>query len=198
MAKPVFARRLAKLRAARGLSQYRLAELLGFSRGQISNYEQGSREPDHATLQKLADFFDVSIDYLLGRTDDPRLATPIQDLVTAARRLQAIRVSRDWSQQDLASRLGITVPQLARYESGLERLPDELVDRLAEVFEVDRRYFAGEIDQGEIERLLGETWFRAPAKLSPEARKSVEDFIAFVIAQEERKKRQEKQQGQQQ
>ncbi|MGE5574013.1 MAG: helix-turn-helix domain-containing protein [Bacteroidota bacterium] len=198
MAKPVFARRLAKLRAARGLSQYRLAELLGFSRGQISNYEQGSREPDHATLQKLADFFDVSIDYLLGRTDDPRLATPIEDRVTAARRLQAIRVSRDWSQQDLASRLGITVPQLARYESGLERLPDELVDRLAEVFEVDRRYFAREIAQAEIERLLGETWFRAPAKLSPEARKSVEDFIAFVIEQEERKKQQEKQQGQQQ
>lgn len=34
-------------------------------------YEQGKREPDNETLQKLADFFKVSIDYLLGRTKDP-------------------------------------------------------------------------------------------------------------------------------
>lgn len=69
MDKPVFAQRLAELRAARKLSQYKLAEMLGFSRGQIANYEQGSREPDHATLQQFADFFGVSVDYLLGRTD---------------------------------------------------------------------------------------------------------------------------------
>ena len=58
-----------ELRTARGLSQYKLAELLGFSRGQISNYEQGSRQPDHATLQQFADFFAVSVDFLLGRTE---------------------------------------------------------------------------------------------------------------------------------
>lgn len=188
--------RLKQLRESRGLTQRQLAAELNVSPSTIALYEIGRRKPEPAMLAKIADRFGVPLDYLLGRTDTP--AMPPEDLVTAARRLQAIRVSRDMSQRDLADRLGITVPQLARYESALERLPDELVDKLAQIFEVDRRYFTGEIDQAEIERLLGETWFRAPARLSPEAKKSVEDFIAFVIAQEERKKQQEKQQGQQQ
>lgn len=68
----MFNERIKKLRQEMKLSQYELAEKLGFSRGQLANYEQGKREPDYATLQKLADFFEVSADYLLGRTDKPR------------------------------------------------------------------------------------------------------------------------------
>jgi len=67
----LFGKRLAELRTQRGLSQYELAQALGFSRGQIANYEQGKREPDFATLITLANFFQVSLDYLLGRTENP-------------------------------------------------------------------------------------------------------------------------------
>ncbi|CAH0122594.1 hypothetical protein PAE9249_05166 [Paenibacillus sp. CECT 9249] len=66
----MFARRLAELRNSRHLTQYELADRLQFSRAQIGNYEQGTREPDFQTLIIFADFFDVSVDYLLGRTDD--------------------------------------------------------------------------------------------------------------------------------
>lgn len=69
--KSMFGKRLAFLRKQKGLTQYELAEELDFSRGQISNYEQGSREPDFETLQKIAHFFHVSTDYLLGLTDIP-------------------------------------------------------------------------------------------------------------------------------
>lgn len=69
----MFAKRLISLRNLKELSQYEIAERLGFSRGQYANYEQGTREPDFETLQKLADFFEVSTDYLLGRTDDPEV-----------------------------------------------------------------------------------------------------------------------------
>lgn len=72
----MFGERLASLRKSKGLSQYALAERLNFSRGQLANYEQGKREPDYNTLQKIADFFDVSVDYLIGRTDKPK---PIED-----------------------------------------------------------------------------------------------------------------------
>lgn len=65
----MFGKRLAQLRKEKGLSQYELADRMGFSRGQVANYEQGKREPDYETLQKIADFFDVSTDYLLGRRD---------------------------------------------------------------------------------------------------------------------------------
>jgi HTH-type transcriptional regulator, competence development regulator len=60
---------IAKLRKEKGLSQYELADRLGFSRGKLSNYEQGSRQPDYDTLKKIADYFDVTIDYLLGREE---------------------------------------------------------------------------------------------------------------------------------
>jgi transcriptional regulator with XRE-family HTH domain len=59
--------RLSKLRKDKGLSQYEMAKRLGFSRGQLANYEQGTRAPDLETLQKIADFFEVTVDYLLGR-----------------------------------------------------------------------------------------------------------------------------------
>lgn len=62
--------RLANMRKKNKMTQQELADKLGFSRGQLANYEQGQREPDYDTLQKIADFFEVSTDYLLGRTDD--------------------------------------------------------------------------------------------------------------------------------
>lgn len=69
MIKPQYALRLAELRSARGLTQQQLADLTGLTRGRLNNYEQGTREPDLVTLQSLADFFQVTTDFLLGRTD---------------------------------------------------------------------------------------------------------------------------------
>lgn len=60
--------KLKQLRKEKNLSQYEAAKLLGFSRGKLANYEQASRQPDYDTLKKIANFYDVSIDYLLGRS----------------------------------------------------------------------------------------------------------------------------------
>lgn len=62
---------LAKLRKDAGMSQFELAERLGVSQQTISKYEKGTRQPDNATLLKLSEIFNCSVDYLLGRTDDP-------------------------------------------------------------------------------------------------------------------------------
>lgn len=59
---------LAKLRKERGILQKELAAYLNLSIGAISNYERGVHTPDLKTLVKLADFYDVSTDYLLQRT----------------------------------------------------------------------------------------------------------------------------------
>ena len=67
--KILFKDRLVLLRKELKLTQYQLAEKLGFSRGQIGNYEQGTREPDQETLLKISNFFDVSLDYLLCKTE---------------------------------------------------------------------------------------------------------------------------------
>ena len=65
--------RLKELREKRRLSQITLAMELNLSQNSISRYETGEREADHATLIAIADYFGVSIDYLLGRTDNPRV-----------------------------------------------------------------------------------------------------------------------------
>ncbi len=63
--------RLRKLRETRKISQLKLALDLNMNQNSISRYESGAREADYATLIKFADYFQVSIDYLLGRTDNP-------------------------------------------------------------------------------------------------------------------------------
>ena len=65
--------RLKQLRTARGVSQVRLAMELSVSQHTISRYETGEREADYAMLIRIADYFDVSIDYLLERTDNPAI-----------------------------------------------------------------------------------------------------------------------------
>ena len=65
--------RLRELRQSRGITQVRLAIDLCMSQNTISRYENGLREADYKTLTLFADYFDVSIDYLLGRTDNPHI-----------------------------------------------------------------------------------------------------------------------------
>lgn len=66
-----FATILKSLRTDHALSQPELAAELGISKSAVSMYEQGRREPDFTVLKKIADFFQVDIDYLLGRSASP-------------------------------------------------------------------------------------------------------------------------------
>ncbi|MGN0614381.1 MAG: helix-turn-helix domain-containing protein [Porcipelethomonas sp.] len=64
--------RLKYLRKKHGITQLKLAMDLNLNQNSISRYEKGVREADYQTLIKIADYFDVSIDYLLERTDNPK------------------------------------------------------------------------------------------------------------------------------
>jgi len=65
-----FGQRLRELRNRRGLSQRELAEIIGVSKSSANMYERDEREPSFRTLGAIADFFGVSMDYLLGRADE--------------------------------------------------------------------------------------------------------------------------------
>ena len=65
--------RLKELRHKKKLSQLQLAIALNMNQNSISRYETGEREADYATLIRFADYFNVSIDYLLERTDNPKI-----------------------------------------------------------------------------------------------------------------------------
>lgn len=65
--------RLKQLRKEKGITQLKMAMDLNMNQNTISRYENGSHQADYETLKKLADYFDVSIDYILLRTDNPNL-----------------------------------------------------------------------------------------------------------------------------
>lgn len=64
-----FGKRLKTLRTDKNLKQSELADILELSTSTIGMYEQGRRYADLDTLKKIAEYFDVSVDYLIGRTD---------------------------------------------------------------------------------------------------------------------------------
>ena len=90
----MFTARLTELRKQKGLTQDELGKILGFRDSPISQYETGKRRPDQETLTKIPDYFDVTTDYLLGRSNIRNLTTiaahradnPLADLSPEARK----------------------------------------------------------------------------------------------------------------
>jgi len=64
---------LRELREKRGYTQLKVALDLKLNQNSISRYENGSREARYCMLIRFADYYGVSIDYILGRTDNPTL-----------------------------------------------------------------------------------------------------------------------------
>lgn len=62
--------RIKELRIEKGLTQSQLAELLGVNQTAAGKYERGELEPNFSTLIKLSQIFEVSIDFLIGHSDD--------------------------------------------------------------------------------------------------------------------------------
>ncbi len=81
-----FSERFKLLRKERGLSQAALATELGFTKSSVNMYERGDREPGLESLETIADFFNVDMDYLLGKSDVQNrfLYTPASDAESAA------------------------------------------------------------------------------------------------------------------
>lgn len=65
-----FADRLRQLRKEKGITQEKLAERFFITKSAVSKYETGVNTPENKLLQDMADFFEVSVDYLLGRSDE--------------------------------------------------------------------------------------------------------------------------------
>lgn len=102
---------LFQLRAERGIYQKQLAEYLSVSIGTISNYENGVHSPDLNTLCRIAEYFNVSADYLLGLTGNPMpidsLNTKLSDGYTVGSVLNVILELSQSSRQKLAKYLSM-------------------------------------------------------------------------------------------
>lgn len=107
---PGFSDRLRSLRVNFGLSQQKLADLIGnVSKSSINMYERGEREPGLETMEAFADFFNVDLDFLYGKSDVPN-------------RVQASDVYGNEKQPPDVEGLSELAMQIARI---VDRLPDE-------------------------------------------------------------------------
>ena len=79
------ASKIRKLRIEKGLSQKALADKLGISRACLANYETGNRQPDNEMLVRIADIFNVLIDYLVDRTEFRSLDLTSEEIVAFTR-----------------------------------------------------------------------------------------------------------------
>lgn len=68
---PSFSLRLKELRKVNNLTLEQLGKNIGSTKATMSNFETGQKKPSLDMVIKIADYFQVSIDYLVGRTDDP-------------------------------------------------------------------------------------------------------------------------------
>lgn len=71
----LFGIKLRSLRKAKKLSQKEFGKIFGLAESTIGMYEREERKPDFELLNKFASFFEVSTDYLLGRTDNPTISS---------------------------------------------------------------------------------------------------------------------------
>lgn len=77
----MFSVRLKQLRKERGLLQKDISQIFSVSMGAVGNWESGNRIPDSETLSRIADYFQVSVDYLLGRDTPSEAAGTVPGLI---------------------------------------------------------------------------------------------------------------------
>ncbi|HBK85308.1 MAG TPA: hypothetical protein DDZ53_04670, partial [Firmicutes bacterium] len=128
--------RIAKLRKAKGITQERLAKLIPIDQSMISYYEKNKKKPSADVLKKIADIFDVSTDYILGRTNDSRTIEEIKQ--------QPFNYSELFTQED-EGQAYILAANL-KYK---QNLSDEtflrIIDEIARFYNRDNKPLDGEI-----------------------------------------------------
>lgn len=133
-----FSDMLTYLRKRENLSQQELAEKTGLTRSAIGMYETGKREPDFETLEKIADFFNVNMDTLLGKSSAFMLN------ISVGSRIRAAREAKNMTQEELGAACGITKQSIFKYESGIiTNIPLDRLEKIASALDVTPAYLMG-------------------------------------------------------
>ena len=140
----MFSIRLKDLRENRGLSQQAFANKFGISQSTVGMWESGKREPNFATIQKIADFFETSIDYILG--NDTISAVCNENMFSE--RLKTLRKNASLTQTEIAKNLKISQQAYANYETGKRHPDQEMLKKIADFFDVSVDYLLGRVEKG--------------------------------------------------
>ena len=134
-----FGERIQYLRAQKHISRNELALALGIKYAALSKYEKDERQPDYDTLAQIANYFDVSTDYLLGQTDIPMKSKDIVDKLVSDKELtdeelRRIQPAYEATKiRNLLARKKRLTPLLGTIRAGLPIIADENIEEYIEV-----------------------------------------------------------------
>ncbi|MCM6841536.1 helix-turn-helix domain-containing protein [Lactococcus lactis] len=132
----LFNEQLKTLRKINGLTQKELAEKLKIKQNSYSDWENGKSEPNIEMLVRIADYFDVSLDYLLGG----KMKNITEEFSLCLKKLS---MKRKLSQKQIAEELKISQQQYSKWEGGIITTNAETLVRLANYFDVSIDYLLG-------------------------------------------------------
>ena len=139
--------RLRELQRAEKLTQQELADIAEVSKRTIQNWEDGTSNIKPKKAEKLADYFGVSVGYLLGYDDNDfekqiRIDT-LNDIINQMNRLKELRKEKKLTQKELAEKTDIPYRTLQRWENGETDIKSDRLKKLCEIFDVDAPYLLG-------------------------------------------------------
>lgn len=130
-----FNNQLKTLRQEYNLSQQELADKIGISKSSINMYERGEREPGIETVKRIADFFNVDVDYLFGVSDikKRREFKVTRTNKSIAHNIRHHREQANLSQKEFADLLGIDETVVADLESSKSTLKKDMLYKICDV-----------------------------------------------------------------
>lgn len=162
--KEIFAERLTELREEAGLKQAELSKKMGVARQTISNYENAERGVNIDFLAQIADFFDVSVDYLMGRTEVKKAVGDISNACITT---------------------GLTemaIEKLSKFSKSEKRLLSRLIESYPFKLAIENLQKYSELNIFMEKRLKG----RNSADLNAELQKAVEQFGRELTEEEQK------------
>jgi transcriptional regulator with XRE-family HTH domain len=135
---------IKQLRQDRNITQQELGKIINKSRSTIAGYETKRKEPDYETLKKIAEYFNVSTDYLLENTYNP---IELADSIMFNKRLKYLREQHSLSQRQLSLKINVSQQTIASWETGLTQPSDYNLHKLSNLFSISIDYLLGKTNE---------------------------------------------------
>lgn len=151
-------KRMSDLRIDNDLLQKDIAEIIGANKNTYPHWESGLYEIPLDMMDKLSNYYKVSIDYLTGLSNDKGEKSRKYDSVILPKRLYSVRKRNNLSQEKMGLMLGgMSQMKLSRYENGITNIPFSSLYLLAKTFDVSLDYLMGKTDKMTIKKDIART-----------------------------------------
>lgn len=137
----MFGEKILEQRKRKGITQQELADALNISRSTLAGYEAENKKPSYKVLVRIAEYFGVTVDYLLE--------LDVGGNVMLGKRIAELRKACDMSQKELGEKLGLSASAIGMYEQGRREPGNAMLIAMENLFGVTVDYLLGVTDSTE-------------------------------------------------